>query len=110
MIPLVSVVFPLPRSPFNSTRTGGRSFEAIFRPLAMVSSEEFVMNSFVAISPDPSEIGCACGRTGFKPVLLLPSPLRKDARVRFRDRVDQVGSDQGRFSYARRGDIAREAM
>src|ERR1700730_3885055 len=87
MIPLVSVVLPLPRSPFNSTRTGGRSFAAISRPLAMVSSEECVMNSLAD----------------------MPR-LRKDARISFRDRVDQVGSDQGRFPDARRGNVAGKAV
>src|ERR1700730_17676245 len=87
MIPLVSVVLPLPRSPFNSTRTGGWSFNAISRPMAMVSSEEFVMNSL----------------TG------MPR-LREDARISFRDRIDQVGSDQGRFPNARRGHVAGKAV
>jgi hypothetical protein len=49
MIPLVNVVLPLPRSPFKSTKTGGLSFDAISRPLAMVSSEQCVVNSFAVI-------------------------------------------------------------
>src|SRR5579864_587200 len=87
IMPLVSVVLPLPRSPFNSTRTGGRSFDAISRPLAMVSSEECVTNSLAGTFP-----------------------LREDTRVRFRDRVDQIGSDQGRFPNARCGDVTSEAV
>ena len=38
MIPLVSVVFPAPRSPLSRTSTGGESFSAISLPLATVSS------------------------------------------------------------------------
>src|SRR5258708_36846764 len=87
MIPLVRVVFPLPRSPFNNTRTGGRSFAAISRPLAIVSSEECVMKSLAGMFP-----------------------FREDTRVRFRDRIDQVRSNQGRLPHARSGNIAREAV
>src|SRR5579864_9701911 len=87
IIPLVSVVLPLPRSPVSSTRTGARSFDAISRPLAMVSSEEWVTNSLAGMFPLPENM-----------------------RVRFRDCVDQVGSDQGRFPNAQCGDIAGEAV
>jgi hypothetical protein len=60
MIPLVSVVLPLPRSPLNRTKTGGRSFAEISRPLAVVSSEEFVMNSKTGIQFSNIEIGWPC--------------------------------------------------
>src|SRR6202521_3833259 len=87
MIPLVSVVFPLPRSPLNRTRTGGRSFPAISLPFAIVSSEECETNSLTAMFP-----------------------LRQNVRVGFRNRFDQVRSNHPRLPDARRRDIAREAM
>src|SRR6266478_10229361 len=45
MMPLVSVVFPLPRSPVSSTSTGGRRRLANSLPHFVVSSAECVMIS-----------------------------------------------------------------
>src|ERR1700739_2142758 len=36
--------------------------------------------------------------------------LRENTRIRFRDRLDQIRSDQGPFPKARRGNIAREPV
>src|SRR5258708_34436035 len=87
MMPLASVVFPLPRSPLISTSTGAESFAAISLPLAMVSSAERVINSLAAMFP-----------------------LGHHSRIGCRNRFDQVRGDERRFANARRGDIARQAV
>src|ERR1700733_2271873 len=98
MIPLVSVVFPLPRSPVKRTRTGGCNFAAISRPFAIVSSEECEISS-CGLHVDPARVR-----------LSAMFPLRQNMRPRFGNRFNQVGSNQRGLADARRGDIAREAM
>src|ERR1700752_2738611 len=98
MIPLVSVVFPLPRSPFKSTKTGGRSLAAISRPFEIVSSADCVKNSDGLQARPALE------------TLTAMTALPQDARIRLRNRFDQLRRDEGRFAPTRRRDIARETM
>src|SRR5581483_5453640 len=77
-MPLTNVVLPAPKSPLSKTNFGGFSDPANFRPSAIVSSGDWVVNSRVSIARSV----CQSFSLDFEDA--IPSNRRREAAEEYR--------------------------